>query len=215
MRYWEPGLQHVAPTPRVGGLALILGAIVLFVITGLLEALPDLHRLLAAFVVLPVSGVLLFIGVLSLSWRLRDVFCIAAFVSWFVAFMPYGGDVFSDLVSPSLHYMPRRARELADNPGSGTPYGHPVAERDRTRARSFLIETSAAIALWSISIVKGRALPRFIGLYGIILGPASILAVRSPGFKFSGPAFGWILLGQTVWLVAAGTGLLLSDAGDE
>lgn len=73
-------------------------------------------------------------------------------------------------------------------------------------ARIFVVASSSAIALWSLLIVKNRALSVTIGLYGLLLGPAVIIAMLA-GLSLDVHGFGLIIFGQAIWLIV--TGILL------
>ena len=48
-------------------------------------------------------------------------------------------------------------------------------------AKIFVVASSTAIVLWSLLIVKSRALSAAIGIYGLLLGPAVIIAMITGG----------------------------------
>ena len=62
-------------------------------------------------------------------------------------------------------------------------------------ARIFVVASSSAIALWSFLIVKNRALSVAIGLYGLLLGPAVIIAMITGGLSLDVHGFGLIIFG--------------------
>ena len=50
-------------------------------------------------------------------------------------------------------------------------------------AKIFVVASCSAIALWSFMIVKNRALPIAIGIYGLLLGPVLVIAMLSGGLS--------------------------------
>ena len=65
----------------------------------------------------------------------------------------------------------------------------------------FVVASSAAILLWSVSILRGRVLNHAIGYYGCVLGPATVALVLSGHLNLGVHGFGMIILGQTIWFV--------------
>jgi len=62
----------------------------------------------------------------------------------------------------------------------------------------------AMLALFSAAILRTRVLPRWIGAYGAILGPATIVALAAGHLRLDVHGFGLVVLLQSAWLVAAG-----------
>ena len=81
-------------------------------------------------------------------------------------------------------------------------------------AKIYVLASSAAIALWSFLMVRGRALPIGLGLYGLVLAPVIVLAMMSGALSLDAHGFGLIVFGQAVWLVVAGVSLARTAAGD-
>src|SRR5205814_2464727 len=75
--------------------------------------------------------------------------------------------------------------------------------------RIFVVASCAAIALWSLMIVKTRALSMAIGIYGLLLGCATVIAVAF-GLRMDAHGFGLVIFGEGTWLVIVGS-LLLRD----
>ena len=71
-------------------------------------------------------------------------------------------------------------------------------------ARILASASSLSIVLWSIAILKTRALSREIGLYGILAGTL-IFAIAAPGFlRLDVHGFGLVVLLQAVWFITVG-----------
>jgi hypothetical protein len=78
-------------------------------------------------------------------------------------------------------------------------------------AQIFVVASCSAIALWSFMIVKSRALPIALGLYGLLLGPGLIIAMISGILGLDVHGFGLIVFSQSIWFIVAGILLLRSD----
>lgn len=72
-------------------------------------------------------------------------------------------------------------------------------------AQVFVVASSLAILLWSISIWRTHQLARNLGIYGCILGPVTLLALFSGRLQLDAHGFGIVILGQSLWFVIAGT----------
>jgi hypothetical protein len=68
----------------------------------------------------------------------------------------------------------------------------------------FVMASSVAIVLWSAAILKSRVFARWLGIYGCILGPLTVLAVLSGHLRLNVHGFGLVVLGQAVWFITAG-----------
>jgi hypothetical protein len=74
-------------------------------------------------------------------------------------------------------------------------------------ARTYVVASSAAIVLWSASILRSRSLAPGVAIYGLLVGPAILLAVVSGHLRLDVHGFGLIVLPQAVWFVVAGARL--------
>ena len=77
-------------------------------------------------------------------------------------------------------------------------------------ARVLVVASSISILLWSATIARSRALALGMGVYGLFLGPATVLAVVSGHLSLDVHGFGLVVLGQAVWFI--GVGVLLCRA---
>lgn len=86
---------------------------------------------------------------------------------------------------------------------------HPTAA---DLARDFdgvlVVASSSAILLWSAAILATRALARWAGVLGVVVGGLVLLAFLSGRVGLDVHGFGLIVLAQGVWLVAVGVLLL-------
>jgi hypothetical protein len=81
---------------------------------------------------------------------------------------------------------------------------HYTGELNQAFARIFAVASATAIMLWSASIVRTRALARGVAVYGLLLGPAAIVAVLSGLVKLDAPGFGLVVFTQAIWFLIAG-----------
>src|SRR2546421_675714 len=79
--------------------------------------------------------------------------------------------------------------------------------------RIFVVASCGAIALWSLMIVKTRALSRAIGVYGLLLGCATVIAMAF-GLRMDAHGFGLVIFGEGTWLVIIGSLLLRAKEGN-
>jgi hypothetical protein len=200
---------------RLGGIAMIAGAVGgiitmilhpsgrdLFV-PGQLEPMAYLgvgvHAL--ALASLPVG----FLGALALSRRTDSPnrLAVAALVVYgFSLAAVMVAAVASGLVAPGL------VREIVTGPPTASAGWRMVFDYNgrlnQAFARVFAVASSAAIVLWSVAIVRSRALAPGVGIYGLLLGPAIIIAVGSGQLRPDVHGFGLVILGQAVWFIVVG-----------
>lgn len=81
-------------------------------------------------------------------------------------------------------------------------------------AKIFVVASCSAIALWSFMIVKNRALPIAIGIYGLLLGPVLVIAMVTGGLSLDVHGFGLIIFGQAIWFIVAGILLCRAHPSD-
>ncbi len=77
-------------------------------------------------------------------------------------------------------------------------------------AKIFVVASCSAVALWSFAIVKSRAFPIAIGIYGLLLGPVIVIAMISGGISLDVHGFGLITFSQAIWFIVAGVLLFRS-----
>jgi hypothetical protein len=85
---------------------------------------------------------------------------------------------------------------------------HYNGQLNQAFAMVFVVAASVAILLWSISMLKSKEFWASVGIYGCILGPATIVAVLSGRVTLGVHGFGMIVLGQAIWYVFVGVMLM-------
>jgi hypothetical protein len=202
---------------RMGGLALIAGSAGSLVTMSLH---PTGHDFLAtvqfdataarmigvhalAIATMPIS----FLGALALSRRTAAPGRLAL-----AALVAYAFALAAGLVAAGVSLaVPDIARQMLE--------AEPAA-RDRFRllfgfsgnliqafAKVIVAASSAAIVLWSAAVVRGGALPRAAGIYGVVLGAAALLLLASGNLRLDAHGFGLVVLGQAIWFVAVGVAM--------
>jgi hypothetical protein len=72
-------------------------------------------------------------------------------------------------------------------------------------ARVYAVGASLAIALWSVAILRYRSLGLGVGIYGVILGLVTALAICSGLLTPDRHGFAILIFGQAIWfLIVAG-----------
>jgi hypothetical protein len=151
------------------------------------------------------SLMVLFLGVLGLAQRLKsaDRLDIAALVLFaFASVAVMSAAVMDGLVAPNI------LRRLVEA-GAGAGESWRIVFRynfeiNQAFARLYAVTSSIAIILWSVSMLKNRALARGLGIYGCVIGPVAVLAVASGRLGMDVHGFGAVVLGQAIWFVTAG-----------
>lgn len=77
-------------------------------------------------------------------------------------------------------------------------------------AKIFVVASCSAVALWSFTIVKSRAFPVAIGIYGLLLGPVIVITLISAALSLDAHGFGLVIFSQAIWFIVAGILLLRS-----
>jgi hypothetical protein len=78
-------------------------------------------------------------------------------------------------------------------------------------AKIYVVASFTAVALWSVRIVKSHALPVALGIYGLLLGSVSVIALVSGALSLDAHGFGLVVFSQAVWFITAGILLLRSN----
>jgi hypothetical protein len=206
---------------RLGGIALIVGAISgiitmsLHPVAGSHPITPDQFEKLAFFLVgthaLAIAGVpFLFLGALALKRRLDSPGRIAL-----TALVIYGLGLVAVTIAPAMSGLVGTEiirKMIADAPGREQwrtllEYNHLI---NQAFAQIFVVASCGAVALWSFMIVKRRAFPIGIGIYGLLLGPALVIAMISGSLRLDVHGFGLIVFSQAVWFILMGILLVRS-----
>jgi hypothetical protein len=200
---------------RKGGIAMIAGAaggIITMIlhpsgrdlfVPGQLE--PMAYLGVAVHALALASTPVAFLGALALSRRTAapDRLAVAALVMYgFASAAVMVAAVVSGLVAPGL------AREIITGAPTASEGWRIVfdynGQLNQGFARVFAVASSAAIVLWSVAIVRRRALAPGVGIYGLLLGPAIIIAIVSGHLRPDVHGFGLVIFGQAVWFIVAG-----------
>jgi hypothetical protein len=199
---------------RLGAVALILGAIsgiitmILHPTGGPHHVTPDQFEKLTSLMVgvhaLALGGLpLSFLGALALSRQLDspDRLSIAALVVYGLALVAVMTSAsMSGFVGTSI------LREIIAR-GSNSDQWHLLMDYNMRINQAFAAVFSnascAAILIWSIAIVTNAALPRALGIYGLILAPVFILALGSGRLHLDVHGEGLIIFGQATWFIIA------------
>ena len=202
---------------RLGGIALILGAVSgIITLTfhptggGAHHVTPAQFETLIAVVIavhaLAIAGLpISFLGALVLSRRLDSPNRLATMglvVYGFGLVAIMAAATMSGLVTPGI-----LRKMIAHNPSSDqwhalAEYGHLInqAFEDRRDCLSCL-----AIVLWSALIVKSRGLGRAAGIYGLLVGAATVIAIISRALTLELHGFQLITFTQAIWFITVGS----------
>src|SRR5262245_39654392 len=207
---------------RMGGGALISAALGLIVTMGLHPTGHDLFepgryeamaRLAVAVHALAIATLpLSFLGALVLTRRLSVPLGLGALVVYGIATLAgvvaaaSGGFVAPELAGAALAAEPA----ARDGWNQLLEYNHML---NQAFASILVVGSSAAIALWSLEIVKSGALARWVGVYGLGTGLLAVLAHLSGHLRLDVHGFGLVVLVQSVWFVSVGVLLWRAAAG--
>jgi hypothetical protein len=210
---------------RLGGIALIIGAVSGMITMSLHpvagahpitpEQFENVARLMIGVHVLAIAGIpFSFLGALALTRRLDSPgrFAVTGLVIYglgLVAVMiapAMSGLVGTEIIRKMIAHSPAREqwRTLMD-------YNFLI---NQAFAEIFVVASCSAIVLWSFMIVRNRALPIAIGIYGLLLGPVLLLAMITGGLRLDVHGFGLIIFGQAIWFVVAGIHLWRARPND-
>jgi hypothetical protein len=207
---------------RLGGIALIIGAVSGMITMGLHpvagahpitpEQFEKLAVLMIGVHVLAIAGIpFSFLGALALMRRLDSPGRIAM-----TGLVIYGLALVAVMIAPAMSGLvgTEIIRKMIAH-GPTTEQWRTLMEYNflinQAFAKIFVVASCSAIALWSFMIVKNRALPIAIGIYGLLLGPVLVIAMVTGGLSLDVHGFGLIIFGQATWFIVAG--ILLCRAG--
>jgi hypothetical protein len=210
---------------RLGGIALIIGALSgmitmsLHPVAGAHPITPEQFEKLAMLMigvhVLAIAGIpFSLLGALALTRRLDSPGRIAM-----TGLVIYGFGLVAVMIAPAMSGLVGTEiirKMIAHVPG--TEQWRTLMEYNflinQAFAKIFVVASCSAIALWSFMIVKNRALPIAIGLYGLLLGPVLVIAMMTGGLSLDVHGFGLIIFGQAIWLIVAGILLCRAHPSD-
>ena len=210
---------------RLGGIALIMGAVSgmitmsLHPVAGAHPITPDQFEKLAILMigvhVLAIAGIpFSFLGALALTRRLDSPGRIAM-----TGLVIYGLGLVAVMIAPAMSGLvgTEIIRKMIAH-GPGTEQWRTLMEYNflinQAFAKIFVVASCSAIALWSFMIVKNRALPIAIGIYGLLLGPVLVIAMMTGGLSLDVHGFGLIIFGQAIWFIVAGILLCRAHPSD-
>jgi hypothetical protein len=211
--------SHVrrASDDRLGGIALIGGTVLGMITMAFHPTGHDLFRpgefehgaflVRSTHTLAIASAPITFLGALALTWRL------ASPGRWAVAAVVLQGfGLLAVMIAAAANgfVAPAIAREMLDS-ADPTNESWNVAVHlnwaiNQAFAQVFVAASSAAIALWSVAILRTRALARHVGVYGLVVGPATLLALLSGRVALTSSihGFGLVVLAQAVWSIWIG-----------
>ena len=77
-------------------------------------------------------------------------------------------------------------------------------------AKVYVVTSSVAIVLWSAAMLRTAGFHRALAIYGIVLGTLTAAVTLAGALRMDIHGFGAVVLGQTIWFVAAGIALVRS-----
>jgi hypothetical protein len=206
---------------RLGGIALIIGAVSgmitmsLHPVAGAHPIAPEQFEKLATLIigvhVLAIAGVpFSFLGALALARRLDSPGRLAL-----AGLVVYSLGLVAVMIAPAMSGLVGTEilrRIIARGPSSEQwrtlmDYNFLI---NQAFAKIFVMASCSAVALWSLLIVKSRALPVAIGIYGLFLGPAVVVAMISGALSLDVHGFGLVIFSQAIWFIVIGILLLRS-----
>jgi hypothetical protein len=206
---------------RLGGIALIVGAVcgmitmVLHPVTGPNPITPAQFEKLAILMigvhVLAIAGVpFSFLGALALARRLDSSSRLGL-----AGLVIYSLGLIAVVIAPALSGLV--GTEILRRIIAGGPDGElwrTLSEYNflinQAFAKIFVVASCSAVALWSLAIIKRRAFPVALAMYGLLLGAGLIILLVSGGLSVDAHGFGLVIFSQAIWFVIAGIFLMRS-----
>jgi hypothetical protein len=168
------------------------------------EAAARLNRLLhgVALAAMPLQ----FLGLLGLSRRLGESLCTrAALVTQaFGLVAGMGAAVASGFVATQVLLETIQAGPSAPS----SPLLGYTGMWNQGFAAVYVIATAISIMLWSVALLRGNQLSKACGWLGVLVGSAVLVWRIVGGHHLGVHHFGFIVLGEGVWLVWVGLGLM-------
>src|SRR5436190_1783084 len=207
---------------RLGGIALIIGAVSgmitmsLHPVTGGHPITPTQFEKLAALMigvhVLAIAGIpFSFLGAFALTRRLDSPNRLAL-----VGLVIYSLRLVAVLIAPAIsglvgteiirHVIERGA----DSEQWRTLMKYNVLI-NQAFAKIFVVASCSAVVLWSVTMVKSRALPVALGIYRLLIGSVTIIFLICGALSLDAHGFGLVVFSQAIWFIVAGILLLRSN----
>jgi hypothetical protein len=183
------------------------------------EGIDAMVRMLVGVHALALASMpVVFLGAWGLSRRVAsaDRLAMMALVLYaFATVAVMNAAVFDGLVAPNLI---RQIVFTHDTATAGTSEGWRLAfnynsQLNQAFARVYAVASSMAILLWSVVIVRDRALARGVGIYGCVLGAITVAGVFSGRLNPDVHGFGLIIFGQALWFILSGASLCRDREG--
>ena len=208
---------------RLGGIALIIGAVsgmitmTLHPVAGAHPITPEqfekIARLMVGVHVLAIAGIpFSFLGALALTRRLDSPGRIAM-----TGLVIYGLGLVAVMIAPAMSGLvgTEIIRKMIAHAGE---QWHALMEYNylinQAFAKIFVVASCGAIALWSFMMLKNRALPLALGLYGLLLAPVLLIAMVAGRLALDVHGFGLIIFGQAIWFIVGGVLLCRTSVSD-
>lgn len=200
---------------RLGGIALIVGALS-GMITMSLHPVAGAHPitpaqfeklvpLMVGVHVLAIAGVpFSFLGALALTCRLNSPSRLAL-----AALVIYALGLVAVTIAPAMSGLvgTEVIRRIVEH-GPGSEQWRTVMAYNfiinQAFAQIFVVASSTAIALWSLRIVMSRVLSVAVGIYGLLLAPAVVIAMITGSLSLDVHGFALITFGQAIWFIILG-----------
>jgi hypothetical protein len=211
---------------RIGGLAMMAGSVGVLVTLVLHPSERGLfdpaqvesvaRTMVIVHSVALVSLPLWFFGAFALSRRIDHWLGVGGLIVYgFALGAMMNALVIDGLVTPGL------ARAIA-NATADKATGWKIAFNhnaflDQAFMSVFVVASSVAIALWSAAIVRSVALARVLGIFGCVLGTATVIAQLTGLLGKNPHIFFLVVIGQAIWFFSVGLQLFLrfNDANEK
>ncbi len=206
---------------RLGGIALIIGAVSgmitmsLHPVAGAHPITPAQFEKLAALLigvhVLAIAGVpFSFLGALALARRLDSPGRLAL-----AGLVIYSLGLVAMVIAPALSGLVGTdiLRRIIAGGSDGDVWRTLMTYNfliNQAFAKIFVVASSTAITLWSLTIIKRGAFPVALGICGLVLGAGLVIPLVIGVLSLDAHGFGLVVFSQAVWFIAAGILLMRS-----
>src|SRR5208283_4484520 len=153
---------------------------------------------------------IMFMGVLGLYRRLDspDRLSLCAAVTYgFACVAGMNAGAFSGFVASGAARHMAEAAPASETANLWSALFSYTGSLNQAFALLFVVASSAALVLWSVSILRNGVFDRGVGVYGCVLGPLTVVAVSSGHLRLNVHGFGMVVVGQAIWFVIVGMSL--------
>jgi hypothetical protein len=202
---------------RIGGLALIAAPLASLVMMAFHPTGAALRRDFAS--VAPINAavhtlaiavsVATFFGALALSRALpgREAAATAGIVAFaFGSVAVMFAAIASGFIAPALIEHAHGADEAAA--AAYRPVHTFTFLLNQAWAKVYVVTSSVAIVFWSAAMLRSAGFSRALAVYGLVLGVVAAGVTLAGALRMDIHGFGAVVLGQTIWFVAAGVALV-------